>query len=205
MRLRRSPSKAPVVLSSSTKRAIRFWSRMWSRSWTAKRPTRATCPFRTNARTGKRVEKRIWRRGSVASTPPPGGRLVASQRGEALLKTVGAVAAGLKDVRQGSLGCAADFYEIDVEQLAALLAEATGDHDRIHLSALGRVDNGADCVVGGEQADVVGADHDQIGLLAWCERADTVIQSGAAGPVDRRRFEDVLNRHRSRRMCIARI
>jgi hypothetical protein len=24
------------------------------------------------------------------------------------------------------------------------------------------VDNGADCIVGGEQADVVGADHDQV-------------------------------------------
>jgi hypothetical protein len=36
------------------------------------------------------------------------------------------------------------------------------------------VDHGADCIVGGEQADVVGPDHDQIGLLARCEGADTV-------------------------------
>ena len=106
-------------------------------------------------------------------------------------------------MRQGSLGRAADFYEIDVEQLAALLAQATGDHDRVHLSALSRVDNGADCIIGGEQANVVGADHDQVRLLARREGADVVVQSGAAGPIDRRGLEDFLNRHRSRRMLIA--
>jgi hypothetical protein len=110
--------------------------------------------------------------------------------GETLPKIVGVVAARLKDERQGSLGRAADLFEIDVEQRATPLAETTGDHDRIHLSALGRVDNRADCIVGREQTDVVGADHDQVRLFARCEGADTVVQPGAAGPVARRGFED---------------
>ena len=135
--------------------------------------------------------------------PRPGGWLLAGQLGEALLKTVRVVAARLKDVRQGSLGRATNFRHVHVEQPAVALAEATGDHDRVHLSALGRVDNGADSIVGGEQADVVGPDHDQVRLLAWRERTDTVMQSGAAGPVDRRGFKDVLNRRRSRSAFIA--
>src|SRR3981081_2778603 len=86
--------------------------------------------------------------------PRPDSRLLASQLGKPHLKTVGVVAARLKDVRQGSLGRAANLSQIDVKQFAVPLAEVTGDHDRIHLSALGRVDNGADRIVGGEQADV---------------------------------------------------
>src|SRR5580704_11932600 len=44
--------------------------------------------------------------------PRPGRRLLAGQRGESLLKTIGVIAGGLKDVRQGILGRAADFHEI---------------------------------------------------------------------------------------------
>jgi hypothetical protein len=45
--------------------------------------------------------------------------------GETLPKIVGVVAARLKDERQGSLGRAADLFEIDVEQRATPLAETT--------------------------------------------------------------------------------
>jgi hypothetical protein len=60
-----------------------------------------------------------------------------TQIGRPHLKTVGVVAVRLKNMRQGSLGRAADFCEVDVKQLAVPLAEATCDHDRIDLSALG--------------------------------------------------------------------
>ena len=36
-------------------KAFRYWYRIWSESWSAKRPTRGTCPFRTNARARRLV------------------------------------------------------------------------------------------------------------------------------------------------------
>jgi hypothetical protein len=71
-----------------------------------------------------------------------------------LLQAVGVIAAHLKVVRQGSLGRAPDFPQVDVDwRTAPPPARATGNHDRIDLSALGGVGNGADGIIRGEQAE----------------------------------------------------
>ncbi len=112
--------------------------------------------------------------------PRPSGGLLPAQVGEPLFETVGIIATRPEEVRQRSLGCPAGFCEIDIEQPAVPLAEATGDHNRIDLPALGRMDNGPGGVVGRKQADVVGADHDQVRLLARRERADPTRSSRPA-------------------------
>ena len=57
--------------------------------------------------------------------PRPSGGLLPAQIGEPFFETVGIVAARLEEVRQRSLGCPADFREINVKQLAIPLAESS--------------------------------------------------------------------------------
>ena len=63
--------------------------------------------------------------GWAVLAPRPSGGLLPAQIGEPFFETVGIVAARLEEVRQRSLGCPADFREINVKQLAIPLAESS--------------------------------------------------------------------------------
>ena len=86
--------------------------------------------------------------------------------------------------------------DIDADQLAGALADLAGHHHGVDVGALDRLDDRADGVGHRENGDAIGADHDDVGLLARRERADLAFETGRAGAVHRRRLEHRFHRDR---------
>jgi hypothetical protein len=82
-----------------------------------------------------------------------------------------------------------ELGDIDADQLAGTLADRARDHHRVDIGALDRLHDGADGVGHREHADAIGANHDDVGLLAGCQRADLAFETGGAGAVDGRGLE----------------
>jgi hypothetical protein len=66
----------------------------------------------------------------------------------------------------------------------------------VDVGALYRLHDGPDGVGHREDGDAIGADHDDVGLLARREGADLAFEPGRAGAIDRRRLEYRFHRDR---------
>lgn len=95
------------------------------------------------------------------------------------------------------------LVEIDIKELARTLAQLAGDHDGIDVRARNSLNDGADGVVDREDGHTVGADHDDVGLLAGSKRADRAFKPGGAGAVDSCGLQDRLDRDRRRHIRFA--
>jgi hypothetical protein len=99
---------------------------------------------------------------------------------------------------------AVNLGQVNVQKLAMALPETAGNHDRVDMGALGRMDDGSDRMIRREQVDVVGPNQDKVRILARREAARSVLQSGASRAVDRRGFEARSHRDRERSGFVAR-
>src|SRR5579885_1460490 len=70
---------------------------------------------------------------------------------------------------------------VETHHLPAIFAHTAADDDGVDVAAFGRLHHSADRVVRRVEVDVVGANHDDIGLFAGRQRADFVVEAGAAG------------------------
>jgi hypothetical protein len=95
------------------------------------------------------------------------------------------------------------FRDIDTYQLPTALAKAATDHDGIDIGAANRLDNGANGVGHREHGDCIGAQHDDVGLLAWRERTNGCLEARGAGTVDGGSAQYVSDRDRGGRIGFA--
>src|SRR5215469_18463502 len=92
---------------------------------------------------------------------------------------------------------------VEPDDVAAELGHAARDDDGIDVAAVGGRHHAADRIIRGIEIDGVGADEDDIGLLAGRERADLVREPGADRTVHRGAFEHLTRRYRARRSRLA--
>jgi hypothetical protein len=95
--------------------------------------------------------------------------------------------------------------QIDPNQLTVVLDDATGDEHRIDIGRVGANHYGRDRIDDRRHVDLIGADQNDIGLFAWRDRADLVIECTGAGAIDGGELEHVAMRQRWRKRRIGRL
>ena len=82
-------------------------------------------------------------------------------------------------------------------QLAVLLAHDAVDDDGVDVAGARDLHDRIDRVVHRRHVDVVGPQHDDVGLLAGRQRADLAVHPEGAGAVDRRPLQRLARLHRN--------
>ncbi len=85
------------------------------------------------------------------------------------------------DVVAGGCGLRAEGREVDVQQASGPLADAAGDQNGVDVAGVRAEDDGADGIVQGEVVDLVGGDHQEVGLLARGECAGRRTEADGRG------------------------
>src|SRR6266540_5195012 len=80
---------------------------------------------------------------------------------------------------------------VDSHQVAPPLPHLSGDEDGLDMAGVHEVHDRPGCVVERPHVDAVGPQHDDVGVLAGGQRADLVVEVGAARALDRGALEHV--------------
>lgn len=109
-------------------------------------------------------------------------------------KKIDVIAAGVEQVitRNGYL--CTERRQINIHQLARTFTKLAGHHHGIHIRPLYRLHDGTNDVGYRENSGSAGANHNNVGLLAWRKGANLVLQTGRTRAINRCRFQDVLGR-----------
>jgi hypothetical protein len=100
---------------------------------------------------------------------------------------------------------APDLGDVGADQLAPPFAHRARDHDDVDVATVGPLDDRADSVVERQVVDVLGADGDQVRVLARRQRPDAIGEPDCPRALDRGELEHVAVADERRRVVLASI
>src|ERR1700733_3172752 len=131
----------------------------------------------------------------------PGGTRRSALVGDARGEKVCGKPAHLKQVVTRGIYLSAQFGEIDVDELAAPLADLTGNHHGVNVGAINRLHDSADSVAEREDTDAIRSHHDYVGLLSGRQGTDRAFETCDTCAVHCHGFQNLV--HLDRCWCIS--